>query len=241
MHVDRRTLGVERHSIDYIPPEERHGRASSLFNVWWSANMQITTLVTGTLALVFQVPFVWAVVAIVVGNALGGLFMAFHSAQGPVIGIPQMIQSRAQFGMYGAILPLVLVVVMYVGFFATSGVLGAQALNAAVGRLPVDAGIVLLGVVETVLAIYGYDLIHGYERVVAYLFFVAFGALTLSVFTRHLVAAEVWNARGFSWPPFLLMVSVAATWQITSAPDVADYSRYLPASVPRPASRPRSG
>lgn len=41
--------------------------------------------------------------------------MALHSAQGPRLGIPQMIQSRAQFGFCGAILPILLVILMYVG------------------------------------------------------------------------------------------------------------------------------
>jgi NCS1 family nucleobase:cation symporter-1 len=183
--------GVERHTIDFIPLEERHGKPSNLFNIWWSANMQITTVVTGTLADVFHIPFPWAALAIILGNALGGLFMALHSAQGPVIGIPQMIQSRAQFGMYGAILPLVLVVLMYVGFFATSGILGAQALHALVPGLSLNLALVVVSFIEAVLAIYGYDLIHAYERVVAYMFFVAFGLLTITVFTRHLVPAGV--------------------------------------------------
>jgi nucleobase:cation symporter-1, NCS1 family len=226
-----RPFAVEQHSIDFIPPEERHGRPSSLFSIWWSSNMQMTTVVTGALALVFGLPFVWALLAIVVGNVLGGFFMAFHSAQGPVIGIPQMIQSRAQFGFFGAILPLVLVVVMYVGFFATSDVLGAQALQAAIPGLPIDVGIVVLTVVAVLLAIWGYDLIHSFERVVAYLVGVAFLLITVTIFTRHLIPAPVYATKGFSWASFLLMISVAATWQITYAPYVADYSRYLPQST----------
>ena len=50
--------------------------------------------------------------------------MALHPAQGPRLGIPQMIQSRAQFGFYGAVVPILLVIMMYIGFFASSGVLG---------------------------------------------------------------------------------------------------------------------
>jgi NCS1 family nucleobase:cation symporter-1 len=53
--------------------------------------------------------------------------MALHSAQGPKLGIPQMVQSRAQFGFLGEILPLILVVLMYIGFFATSGALAGTA------------------------------------------------------------------------------------------------------------------
>jgi len=34
--------------------------------------------------------------------------------------------------------------------------------------------------------------------------------------------------RHFSWPSFLLAVSLSASWQISFGPYVADYSRYLP-------------
>ena len=130
MAQETRPFVVEHHSIDYIPESERHGSAFSLFTLWFAANMQVTTVVTGALAVILGLPLGWALVAVVVGNALGGIFMALHSAQGPTMGIPQMIQSRAQFGFYGAILPLVLVILMYLGFFASSAVLGGQALAA---------------------------------------------------------------------------------------------------------------
>ena len=55
--------------------------------------------------------------------------MALHSAQGPRLGLPQMISSRAQFGVYGAVVPLVLVVVLYLGFAATGTVLAGQAVS----------------------------------------------------------------------------------------------------------------
>lgn len=100
MANETRTSLVEQHSIDFIPETERHGSVFSLFTLWFAANMQITTVVTGALAVVIGLPLVWALVAIVVGNLLGGVVMALHSAQGPRMGIPQMVQSRAQFGFY---------------------------------------------------------------------------------------------------------------------------------------------
>lgn len=45
-------------------------------------------MVTGALAVILGLPLGWALVAVVVGNALGGIFMALHSAQGPTMGIP---------------------------------------------------------------------------------------------------------------------------------------------------------
>ncbi|AEW03658.1 permease for cytosine/purines uracil thiamine allantoin [Sulfobacillus acidophilus DSM 10332] len=222
-------MPIEQHSVDFIPLAERHGKARDLLTLWFSANMQFTAITTGALAVVLGQSFFWAAVSIVVGNVVGGIFMAYHSAQGPKLGIPQMIQSRAQFGYYGAILPLLLVIVMYVGYFATSAVLGGQAISGWL-HVPATAGILLVAAVCAVLAIYGYDTIHRYERYLAVIFAVAFLYLTVRMLS-HPVAGGV-SPHGFSFPTFLLSVSVFATWQITYAPYVADYSRYLAPDTP---------
>ena len=54
--------------------------------------------------------------AIILGEIFGTFFMAFHSVQGPRMGIPQLLQSRPQFGYYGALIPQAIGVFLYVGF-----------------------------------------------------------------------------------------------------------------------------
>ncbi|MBB4689071.1 purine-cytosine permease family protein [Amycolatopsis jiangsuensis] len=219
-------LTVERRSIDFVPEAERHGRARGLFAVWFAANMQVTTMVTGALGVLLGLSLPWAVLALVLGNLAGALLMALHSAQGPKLGVPQMIQSRAQFGFHGAILPLLLVIVMYIGFFATSAVLGGQALAGATG-MNTDLAIVVVAAVCTVLAVFGYRLIHRVDRWISLISALGFVYLTVRLLqTGHV--AQAWHGGGAAPGTFLLVVSVAATWQITFAPYVADYSRYLP-------------
>jgi NCS1 family nucleobase:cation symporter-1 len=230
MAEEARTELLERHSIDFIPRSERHGRPFSLFTLWFAANMQVTTIVTGALAVIIGLPLLWAIVAIVVGNVLGGIVMALHSAQGPRMGIPQMIQSRAQFGYYGAILPLVLVIIMYIGFFASSGVLGGQALSAWTG-FAVTPSIIIVSIVCTLLAIFGYDLIHRYESIVSILFLIGFVYLTIRLLANNPLGKAFSNS-SFSLGTFILVISVIATWQITYGPYVADYSRYLKENTP---------
>ena len=41
---------IETRSIDYIPEAERHGSLYSQFTLWLGANLQITAIVTGALA-----------------------------------------------------------------------------------------------------------------------------------------------------------------------------------------------
>lgn len=51
---------VERRSIDVVPDDERHGTAFSQFTLWLGANLQITAVVTGALAVVFGGDVVWS-------------------------------------------------------------------------------------------------------------------------------------------------------------------------------------
>jgi NCS1 family nucleobase:cation symporter-1 len=157
------SLQIERRSIDYIPAAERHGSPNRLFFIWFGANMQVTAAATGAIAVVIGLSLPWALLALLIGNLFGVTFMAAHSAQGPKLGIPQMIQSRAQFGFYGAIVPLVLVLLMYVGYFAASAILGGAALAAWWG-INAKLATVLVSAICAVLAIYGYRMIHQYER-----------------------------------------------------------------------------
>lgn len=57
-------LEVERRSIDQIPENERHGHPRSLFTLWFAANMQITSAVTGALTVLVGLHPLWALVAI---------------------------------------------------------------------------------------------------------------------------------------------------------------------------------
>ena len=54
--------------------------------------------------------------AAVLGILFGTLFMAAHASQGPKLGLPQMIQCRAQFGYRGVILPLIATGFTYLAF-----------------------------------------------------------------------------------------------------------------------------
>lgn len=223
--TEDKSLMIERHSIDPIPESERHGTPRSQFTLWFAANMQITTIVTGALAVYLGLSFPWAIVAIVVGNVIGAIFMAAHCVQGPRLGLPQMIQSRAQFGFIGSLLPLLLVVILYMGFFATSSVLGGEAFNAWF-HWSTTVGIIISSVFVGAIALYGYDMFHRYQRWMSWLF----GAVFLYITIRVLATQQLSHLKGghFTAASFILVISIVATWQITYAVAVSDYSRYLP-------------
>ncbi|MGW9415786.1 purine-cytosine permease family protein [Arthrobacter cupressi] len=218
---------VEARSIEMIPPGERHGHPKSQFTLWFGANAQITAIVDGALAVVFGADAFWAIIGLLVGNVLGGIVMALHSAQGPRLGLPQMISSRAQFGVYGAVIPLVLVILMYVGFASTGTVLSGQAINLILGVNVPAVGILVFGAATALLAILGYKYIHALGRIATVLGLAGFLYLTFAVLTKYDIG-QIMFLKGFEWPTFLTAIALGAGWQLTFGPYVADYSRYLP-------------
>lgn len=219
---------LERRTIDHIPHDERHGRARDIFTVWFGSNIMLVTIITGALATtVFALPFWAGALAVVLGNLVGGVVMALHAAQGPQMGVPQMLQTRAQFGSLGSLLVVVLVVFMYLGFFASNAVLGGKAFAEVTG-LPTNWAILLIGAISVVVTIIGYKLIHS----LAALLSVVAGVSLLVAFVWMVgvngLPAGTWHTDGFGWAGFMATFSAAALWQIAYAPYVSDYTRYLP-------------
>ena len=112
----------------------------------------------------------WTAIAVLTGCAFGTFFMAVHSTQGPQLGLPQMIQSRPQFGYMGALLVWVVALIAYIGYNAFNQVLAAQAIRELAGAAaaPTPVVIVLFALAATSLATVGYDWIHVAQRWLAY-------------------------------------------------------------------------
>ena len=224
-----RPAQLEINTIRPIPLDQRHGTARDLFTVWFGANLMLLTIVTGGLAVtVFDLPFGWAVAAIIVGNLIGAIFMALHAAQGPTLGVPQMVQTRGQFGSLGSLLVVGIVIVMYVGFLSSNLVIGGEALASLASGVTATPGIVLVGVLGVVAAIYGHDLIHAYTRAMTYISGLVLLLAVVWIVEVHGLPAGFLSRNDFSWSGFLGTISAAALWQLSYAPYVSDYSRYMP-------------
>src|SRR6478752_95229 len=174
----------EVRSIDYVPLNERHGKLWHLGPLWFMSNAQIATLAVGVLGVTTGGNLIWSLLAIILGVVIGTFFMAAHSAQGPQLGLPQMIQSRPQFGYVGAILVWLFAYLQYAGFNVFNTLLAGDSMNATVGG-NVKVWVVVGTVVAAVAAILGYDAIHSMERYLTYGFLVLFGILTVVVLTLH--------------------------------------------------------
>ncbi|MBV9804010.1 MAG: cytosine permease, partial [Solirubrobacterales bacterium] len=150
--------------------------------------------------------------------------------QGPRLGVPQMIQSRGQFGAWGAIVVVAVVMIMYLGFIASNAVLGGESINELVPGISVNAAIIIVAVIGLAICIFGYDMIHLVNRIATPLCGAVLVLAVVAVFIKG--APHGTLTRGtFTLSGFVATAAVAVLWQISYAPYVSDYSRYLPADT----------
>ncbi|MEU7003200.1 alpha/beta fold hydrolase [Nonomuraea sp. NPDC046570] len=223
----RRRGVIEVRSIDYVPPSERRGKAWHQAPFWFTGQLVISTMIVGFLGPAQGLSVGWSIAASSLGALTGAFFMAFHANQGPTMGLPQMVQSRAQFGVRGAALPMLAAIFLYVGLSVFGVILGGQALALVLPGSPLLWG-ALIVVVAVLLAIIGHDLLHGVLRWLSYLVVPVFGVLTVLALV-HLEPQP--HAAGFSVAALLIQFVAAAGYQLGYAVFVSDYSRYLPASI----------
>jgi purine-cytosine permease-like protein len=217
---------IERRSIDYVPENERHGTAWKQGPFWFLANFSFFSVALGFIGPTMGLSLGWTVVAGALGAVFGALAMAFHASQGPVLGLPQMVQSRAQFGYFGVLVPVVATVLVFVGFSIVqtnvlqTGLHGIFGWNAAAVAAVVSAA-------AAVLAIFGHDWLH---RAFRWLFWISipFYALLSVAMVSGGVAATTSQAGGFKLAAFMAVFATAASYNITLAPDIANFTRYLP-------------
>jgi purine-cytosine permease-like protein len=224
--------GIETRSIDWIPDAERHGKVWQQAPLWFLGNFQYFTIPIGFIGPLLGLSLGWTIVAGTAGILVGTLFMALHATQGPTLGLPQMIQSRAQFGYRGVIVALFAMVFTYMAFNVADQVLLAQGLHGAFGwNANVVAIVVTVG--AALLAIYGYDWVHRVFRALLYVLLPLVAIITIGVIAGQAGGVVSHHVYGFNWTGFMAQFSAAAAYNITYAGYVSDYSRYLPRNTPR--------
>ena len=220
---------VETRSIDYVPLAERRGQVRHLWPVWFTGDAHLATLATGAISVVAGLDLFWSSLAVIGGCVLGTLLMALHCSQGPHLGLPQMIQSRPQFGYKGALLVWVVALVTYIGFNALNQSLAASTVKELVG-LPEGPTIIAFACVAALIAAAGYDLIHTAQRLLAYLMLGVLAVYTAGFFAI-VDFTTLLRPGPFKPTLFLVQFFAAAGYQLSWSIYVSDYSRYLPREV----------
>jgi NCS1 family nucleobase:cation symporter-1 len=218
---------VENRHIEFIPAAARHGKPWHQFVFWFGANVNVFNVVLGGVCVSIGLTFWWAVIAITIGTLIGALLIALHASQGPKLGVPQTIQSRGQFGFYGAAWLFPVVLALNIGFVSAELVIQAEAMSGVSTALTMPEWIIVLAVPSAVIGIYGYRWIHRVMQATAVIVGVTIVVMFVQGLGHALPASETTLAR----PPaglFAAGVALLVIDMLSFGPFTADYSRYLP-------------
>lgn len=222
---------VETRSIDYVPLHERKGRIGDQATIWFGGSAHLLSLATGAIGIVMGLNLAWTLIALIIGTILGTIPVSAHATQGPHLGLPQMVQTRPQFGRYGALFIWAIAIVVYWGYVVLgNNLLGATANQLGWGSAPLWA--IIFGVVSIALAVFGYHWLHVAQRYVTIALVVVLAVYVIGLIVTGNIPGSTMNlAETFNLPAFLVVVSAATAYQLSWAFFVSDYSRYMPPTV----------
>ena len=160
-------MKMEETGFEHVPPELQ--TEHSLINagtMWLSANMNISSFALGALGItIFGTGFWDGVAVIIFFNMISILPVCYFSTFGSKLGLRQMIISRYSFGIIGTPFVAALNVLACIGWSATNAIVGAQILRAISDRVPLWGGILLITVLTGLITVFGYKVVHHYEKV----------------------------------------------------------------------------
>jgi nucleobase:cation symporter-1, NCS1 family len=231
--VRQRTLGVQPPpvwGIQPVPPERRVLSGLDQAVLWGNLGISLLVLVAGAL-LVPAMGLLRALLATVLGAAIGNALLGLAAIPAAQTGVPTMVLYRAPLGVRGSLLPTVCNVVQNLGWatfelfvIASAATQVSQRVLGFGGRL---GWVLLFGAIATALTLAGpLTVIRRYlERFAVWAVLASTVYLTWYALTRFDLAqlAARPGAGGLSfWAGVDLAVALPVSW----VPLVADYARF---------------
>ncbi|MBC7404013.1 MAG: cytosine permease [Microbacteriaceae bacterium] len=218
--------------------DQRVGRASRLFWLWFAANSSVISLAFGAAIFSLGMSLRQAVVAIFIGVAISFLPLGLGTLAGKWSGQPVMVVSRATFGHLGNILPAIIALISRLFW----GAVLLWVIAAATARILVRAGlagpltelqlmVIVMAVtflVALIVAFFGYALFARIQLVLGILS----AALIIALVVITWPAVDISTALTVADGPVILVVTgvvlvfsfVGLVWANSSA-DLARYQR----------------
>jgi NCS1 family nucleobase:cation symporter-1 len=222
-HVGDRAL--EGQGIAPIPAGGRYGGVHRMFTVWFTPNMELSGVFTGTLAVAFGLGFGLGLAAIIIGTVIGALPVAILCTWGPRTGTAQVPLARLPFGKT-IVLPGTVQWLSSIAWDALVGLFGGQA-AALLFHVPFWAGVAIVLGIEGIVSVYGYEFVHRLQAAGSFILIALFVILSVRIFQHHVVLPRDTAHGGALLGAFALMVTVSLSAGISWATYASDYSRYM--------------
>jgi NCS1 family nucleobase:cation symporter-1 len=226
---------VEAYGVEPIPAELRTARWHDLFAINFTFFLNPVMYVLGAIAVAgLGLPLWWAVLAMVIGQAIAYAVMIPIAEAGVDHGLTGQVAARASLGFWGARLlssPYRVVAATY--WFAAQAIAAAYAIQAVVqgmggGRPPLIPVALGVAVFHATLAVLGFDVMRWLLRAVLPLSLVFVGVLVgLYVTTgdRRFEVGRVFDSpdQHFTWVGFAGAITLMAGSTLTIVTSIADF------------------
>jgi NCS1 nucleoside transporter family len=231
---------VEEYGVEPIPAELRTVGWRDLFAINFTFFLNPVMYVLGAIAVAgFGLPFWWAILAMVLGQALAYAVMVPIAEVGVDYGLTGQVAARATLGFWGARLlssPYRVVAATY--WFAAQAIAAAYAIQAVVqamggGKPPLVPVALVVAAFHATLAVLGFDVMRWLLRVVLPISLVFVGvmvALYTSTDDPRFAVGRVFDSpdQHLTWVGFAGAVTLMAGSSLTLVTSVADFCRYTP-------------
>jgi NCS1 family nucleobase:cation symporter-1 len=225
-------LSVEQHGIGPVPESNRYGNPGRLFTVWFAPNLTMTGVFAGTVGITLGLGFWTALAATALGTLLGAVPAAYLGTWGSLTGVGQLPLSRLAFGR-GVVLPAVLQWLSSIAWDALIGLFGGDALAQLLGW-PFWLGALTVIVLQGVVGVFGYEVVHRMQTVMTFVLGAAFLALSVKLLNGVPLPTSGTAHGADQAGAFILTSTIALSLSLSWAPYASDFSRYLPRSSSRP-------
>ena len=222
---------VEGHGMEPIPGSARYGSVGRVFTVWFTPNLVPAAFAIGTLAAADFIGLGWwtGLAAIILGNVGAAALVGLLAAMGPQTGMAQIPISRLPFGK-SVVLPGVVNWLSTIAWDAINAFFGAYAISVVTGgAVPFWLGLLIVVVGQAALGVVGYEAIHTFEKYAAIGLAILFAIVTVALIPKANFSLADGSASSLG--SFVLMTTIAGSFNLAWALYASDYTRYLPAST----------
>lgn len=227
---------VEQFGIGHIPEGDRRSKPSNIAWILFGGSLTYSIIVIGWLPIALGLGWWSSVSAVVVGTAVGAIWLAPMSLFGPRTGTNNAVSSGAHFGVVGRIIGSVLAFVGALAFAALSVWTGGDALvlgatklfgisDSHLARL---AGYIIITVVITAIAVLG----HANMLAIQKLMVPTVGVLAVIGLFAYAPSFDAGYeggeyALGSFWPTWVLAALAPAATVMSYGPLVGDWTRHI--------------
>ncbi|WP_455368362.1 putative hydroxymethylpyrimidine transporter CytX [[Eubacterium] cellulosolvens] len=217
------------YGIEPVKKEYRYLGFLDYFILWSSLGVGLLVLLAGTL-LVPALSFRDALLAIIIGTAIGNIPLVLAGWIGSEYAIPTMVTIRPSFGIRGSYFSSILNLIQLIGWTSFEIIIMAKAANtisiATIGYSNITLWVILFTILCLAMAIGGPLLIIRYwlEKFAIWIIYGTSVWITYYILSRidfNLLAIE-----GRGGLPFLLAIDLVIAMPISWMPLAADYLRF---------------